>query len=158
VGAVKPRGWIAGWLTRQADGLTGHPENLGYPYDTCMFTGNIPPPAVPHGIEVPVKNDVFAFKVIEAPVSGNPFLIDTVPVRLEVALRPLPQWQAGWRPTPDLSTTDSETATKNPIALPDPAQMQPGETRVMTFVPYGATYLRLTTLPVIEPSTSSISA
>ncbi len=49
VGAVKARGWIEGWLGRQLEGLTGHPENLGYPYDTCMLAGKIPPPAVKHG-------------------------------------------------------------------------------------------------------------
>jgi len=49
VGAVKARGWIEGWLGRQLTGLTGHPENLGYPYDTCMLAGKIPPPAVKHG-------------------------------------------------------------------------------------------------------------
>ncbi|HSY17853.1 MAG TPA: beta-L-arabinofuranosidase domain-containing protein [Candidatus Acidoferrales bacterium] len=46
VGAVQPRGWIQQWLQRQAQGLTGHPENLDYPYDTCMFAGEIPPPAI----------------------------------------------------------------------------------------------------------------
>ena len=49
MGAVKARGWIDGWLGRQLEGLTGHPENLGYPYDTCMLAGKIPPPAVKHG-------------------------------------------------------------------------------------------------------------
>ena len=49
VGTVKPAGWIKGWLDRQLQGLTGHPENLGYPYDTCMFAGKIPPPTVRHG-------------------------------------------------------------------------------------------------------------
>jgi hypothetical protein len=37
VGSVQPRGWIQQWLERQAQGLTGHPENLDYPYDTCIF-------------------------------------------------------------------------------------------------------------------------
>src|ERR1700722_12912138 len=49
LGAVKPGGWIKGWLQRQLDGLTGHPENLAYPYDTCMYAGKIPPPAQKHG-------------------------------------------------------------------------------------------------------------
>lgn len=51
VGAVKARGWIEGWLGRQLEGLTGHPENLGYPYDTCMLAGKIPPPSVKHGAD-----------------------------------------------------------------------------------------------------------
>ncbi|MDB6017195.1 MAG: hypothetical protein JWR19_1684 [Pedosphaera sp.] len=44
VGAVQPRGWLQQWLKRQAQGLTGHPENMSYPYDTCMYAGLIPPP------------------------------------------------------------------------------------------------------------------
>jgi uncharacterized protein len=44
VGAVQPRGWIQKWLAQQAAGLTGHPENMSYPYDTCMYAGIIPPP------------------------------------------------------------------------------------------------------------------
>jgi len=44
VGSVQPRGWIQRWLERQAQGLTGHPENMSYPYDTCMYAGVIPPP------------------------------------------------------------------------------------------------------------------
>jgi hypothetical protein len=44
VGAVQPRGWLQQWLERQAQGLTGHPENMSYPYDTCMYAGTIPPP------------------------------------------------------------------------------------------------------------------
>ncbi|HKW28639.1 MAG TPA: beta-L-arabinofuranosidase domain-containing protein [Verrucomicrobiae bacterium] len=45
VGSVQPRGWIQKWLERQAQGLTGHPENMSYPYDTCMYAGIIPPPS-----------------------------------------------------------------------------------------------------------------
>jgi len=43
VGSVQPRGWITQWLQRQAEGMGGYPENMGYPYNTCMLTGVIPP-------------------------------------------------------------------------------------------------------------------
>ncbi len=46
VGSVQPRGWIQQWLERQAQGLTGHPEQMSYPYDTCMYAGLIPPPRI----------------------------------------------------------------------------------------------------------------
>jgi len=46
VGSVQPRGGIRPGRVRQSQGLTGHPENLDYPYDTCMFAGLIPPPAI----------------------------------------------------------------------------------------------------------------
>ena len=49
VGAVKPQGWTKLWLGRQANGLSGHPENMAYPYDTCMLAGVIPPPPNKHG-------------------------------------------------------------------------------------------------------------
>jgi hypothetical protein len=49
VGAVKPRGWIKSWLQRQADGLSGHPETMEYPYDTCLFAGAIPWKPEKHG-------------------------------------------------------------------------------------------------------------
>ena len=40
---TKPTGWIRTFCERQATGLTGHPEALRYPYDTCLWNG----PAIP---------------------------------------------------------------------------------------------------------------
>ena len=38
---TRPAGWLARVLKAQADGLTGHPEALSYPYDTCLWAGKI---------------------------------------------------------------------------------------------------------------------
>ena len=38
---VHPRGWLQTMLQRQHDGLTGHPEALSYPYNTCLWAGEI---------------------------------------------------------------------------------------------------------------------
>ena len=37
-----PAGWLDGVCRIQADGLTGHPEALSYPYNTCLWAGAIP--------------------------------------------------------------------------------------------------------------------
>ena len=34
-------GWIEEFLERQASGLTGHPDALSYPYNTCLWNGQI---------------------------------------------------------------------------------------------------------------------
>ena len=80
----------------------------------------------------------------------NPFLAETAPVRLGVPLRRLEKWAAEWKPVADPSEEDLKQAPKNPANLPSAAERQaPGAVTMMTLVPYGATHLRLTTLPVI---------
>lgn len=37
----RPQGWIKTFLNRQRSGLTGHPEVLSYPYNSCLWAGNI---------------------------------------------------------------------------------------------------------------------
>ena len=39
---IKPKGWLLEFLERQKSGLTGHPEALSYPYNTCLWAGEIP--------------------------------------------------------------------------------------------------------------------
>lgn len=38
---IQPHGWLQTMLQRQHDGLTGHPEALSYPYNTCLWAGEI---------------------------------------------------------------------------------------------------------------------
>ena len=39
---TRPAGWLECVCRLQAEGLTGHPEALSYPYDTCLWAGTIP--------------------------------------------------------------------------------------------------------------------
>ena len=42
IGDITPKGWLLEFLQRQKTGLTGHPEALSYPYNTCLWAGEIP--------------------------------------------------------------------------------------------------------------------
>lgn len=39
---IRPQGWLLEYLQTQKEGLTGHPEALSYPYNTCLWDGEIP--------------------------------------------------------------------------------------------------------------------
>lgn len=39
--AVHPQGWLAEYLRRQVAGMSGHPEVMGYPFDTALWAGTI---------------------------------------------------------------------------------------------------------------------
>jgi hypothetical protein len=41
ISAIRPTGWLETLLQRQRDGLTGHPEALSYPYNSCLWAGEI---------------------------------------------------------------------------------------------------------------------
>ena len=38
---IQPHGWLQTMMQRQHDGLTGHPEALSYPYNSCLWAGEI---------------------------------------------------------------------------------------------------------------------
>lgn len=38
---ITPKGWLREFLVRQKEGMTGHPEALSYPYNTCLWAGEI---------------------------------------------------------------------------------------------------------------------
>ncbi len=42
IGDITPKGWLEDYLGRQVTGLSGHPEALSYPYNTCLWAGYIP--------------------------------------------------------------------------------------------------------------------
>ena len=39
---ITPTGWLREFLLRQQSGMTGHPDALSYPYNTCLWSGEIP--------------------------------------------------------------------------------------------------------------------
>ncbi len=41
VSEIHPKYWLNTMLQRQHDGLTGHPEALSYPYNSCLWAGEI---------------------------------------------------------------------------------------------------------------------
>ena len=46
---IHPSGWLQTLLQRQHDGLTGHPEALSYPYNSCLWAGEISRPDETYG-------------------------------------------------------------------------------------------------------------
>lgn len=46
---IHPTGWLLTLMQRQYDGLTGHPEALSYPYNSCLWAGEISRPDESYG-------------------------------------------------------------------------------------------------------------
>jgi len=38
---ILPTGWIGEFLSRQNSGMTGHPESMSYPYNSCLWAGDL---------------------------------------------------------------------------------------------------------------------
>jgi hypothetical protein len=102
-----------------------------------------------YGMDASIVDDPSQVQVQEMPMGVNPFLAESTPVRLTAPLRVLRGWAADWKPV-DAAEADLKRAPKNPTDLPSLGEMQaPGAVEKMTLLPYGATHLRVTTLPVI---------
>lgn len=46
---IRPQGWLKEFLLRQRSGLTGHPEVLSYPFNSCLWAGVIERVGEQHG-------------------------------------------------------------------------------------------------------------
>jgi len=107
-----------------------------------------------YGMDSAIKNNLDKIEVEESPMPDNPYVADSVPIRLRIPLRQLSQWDADWKPVIDPPPADLKQSPRNPANLPSEAELQsPGDVEMMTLIPYGATHLRLTTLPVIDKTT-----
>jgi uncharacterized protein len=94
-----------------------------------------------YGFNQMLRNNLREIKVVETTMPDNPFLEDRTPVLLKLPLCPLP----GWSPETD------GAAYGEPDGLPGASELRgAGRPQTMTLLPYGSTYLRLTTLPVIQ--------
>lgn len=49
INSVSPRGWLLEFLQRQRSGLTGHPDVLSYPFNSCLWNGVITRENEQHG-------------------------------------------------------------------------------------------------------------
>ena len=104
-----------------------------------------------YGIDPTLKTNLHQIKVIESRMTANPFLPGHAPVHLELPLRHLPNWQPAWNAEPTPLPNGDLVAVKTPTALPLPEEQQdPSPATPQKMVPYGATHLRLTTLPIIQ--------
>ena len=102
-----------------------------------------------YGMDAALEVELGKIEVTESPMGENPFLAESSPVRLNAPLRGLPGWAADWKAV-DPAVADLKLTPKNPTELPSGAEMQgAGEVEQMRMVPYGATPLRVTTLPAI---------
>jgi hypothetical protein len=96
-----------------------------------------------YGIGAALAAAPAGIRVIEGEMPDNPFLPGSVPVRLEAPLRPLPSWLPDWEA--------NAPHQRSPLELPQAAILaQPGPPERKDLIPFGATHLRLTTLPVVS--------
>jgi hypothetical protein len=93
-----------------------------------------------YGFGAAMKDHPSEIKVVEAAMTDNPFIVAQAPVWLVAPLYTLPDW-----------AITNGVKRAEPAGLPNKKEREAEEkpTQVM-LVPYGATHLRLTTVPVVD--------
>jgi hypothetical protein len=103
-----------------------------------------------YAAEAHLKSSLDQVKVVESPMTDNPFIAGQVPVHLELPLRRLPNWLPKWTAEPPTDANGNLVTVTTPRSLPTEAESAGAEAAtVQQMIPYGATHLRLTTLPVV---------
>jgi len=103
-----------------------------------------------YGFNASLKKDSSKIQVVESGMTDNPFIENQTPVQLEVPLGHLP----GWGLLPDKDKGILNEPPGLPVANEELAEDL--QTNGL-FVPYGATHLRLTTIPVVPDLPHRIS-
>jgi hypothetical protein len=112
-----------------------------------------------YGIDPALKADLTQVSVVETEISENPFLPGKAPVHLELPLRRLPNWAPEWHAEPALDANGKPVYVVNPQSLPKTNELEAAEAPTLQrLVPYGATHIRLTTLPVVQCATAKPNA
>jgi hypothetical protein len=104
-----------------------------------------------YGIDPAVKSDLTQVRVVETAMSANPFVPGQTAVHLELPLRHLPNWKSEWNIEPGIDASGKTVYAVNPQSLPKARELETTEfPTLQRLVPYGATHIRLTTLPVVR--------
>jgi hypothetical protein len=95
-----------------------------------------------YGFNAAMKNDLSKIQVVESGMTDNPFLENQTPVQLEVPVCHLTSWGS--------LQNEDRSILNEPSGLPAANEEQAEDLQTTRlFVPYGATHLRLTTIPVV---------